>query len=445
MELFELLSFNDYFRNSQPLFEASTLSKIEGLPKKMIGAIHQKEEHRSERYKNLGYVHQGGSPVTLQYTYFRPSHEIEIPEPISFKGRRVPPPEGVERTAWYSDFAQYLQDLPNGPIAVLLAVPSDDVYLYLYYKQKWGGGPNAGGQQYAILVWDRDAKEAVDFGFVGLTTEGVEKTLVRQVHRTKGGNTNGKVQEYISSLTGGAPSLKKKVLAYELEVVPEPRGKSEERKEAKTSMSLDVLRVFAEKYSRIMENAKPQIKNKIVAEISNSANSYSDPDLPVPAEIAKFARSLSTNPASTLVYLFKKMKDFRKSIYSEGGGAYQKTIGYDLSDEKTIGAKLGLGYRDNYDVQFIEDPKDTRISQYDRRARRLDNEKVRRQIPSSGEYADVASMIKTHTLDNVLHKFAFYIMTGRIDAPAVNMLALLGIDPNSPDLEGLPDFEEWTL
>lgn len=445
MELFELLSFDDYFKNSGQLFEASTLSKIEGLPKKMIGAIHQKEEHRSEKYKNLGYVHQGGSPVTLQYTYNRPSHEIEIPEPISFRGRRVPPPEGVERTAWYTDFAQYLQDLPNGPIAVLLAVPEDEVYLYLYYKQKWGGGPNAGGQQYAILVWDREAKEAVDFGFVGLTTEGVEKTLVRQVHRTKGGNTNGKVQEYISSLTGGAPSLKKKVLAYELQVSESTREKTAERREAKTSMSLDLIRVFADRYAKIMGDAKPQVKNKIVADINATQDRHSNGgELAVPAEIIKFAAALGTDPGTTANYLFSKMKDFREALYKEGGGAYQKTSGYDLADEKAVGLKLGR-WIGNYDVIHIEDPKDTRVSSYDRRARRLDNEKVRRKIPAAGEYADVPSMIKAHTLDNVLHKFAFYIMTGRIDAPAVNVLALLGIDPNSPDLEGLPDFEEWTL
>lgn len=444
MELFELLSFDDYFKNTTQLFEASTLAKVEGLPKKMIGAIHQKEEHRSEKYKNLGYVHQGGSPVTLEYKYFRPSHDIELPAPLTFRGRRVAPPEGVERTAWYTDFAQYLQDLPNGPIAVLLAVPEDEVYLYLYYKKKWGGGPNAGGQQYAILVWDREAKEAVDFGFVGLTTEGVEKTLVRSVHRTKGGNTNGKVQEYISSLTGGAPSLKKKVLAYELEVVASPREKAEERRNVKTSMSLDLIRVFADKYARIMGSAKPQVKNKILAEISESSNPYNNEDVPVPAEVRKFATELGTNPQAALQYLFTKMKEFRQKLYKEGGGAYQKTIGYDLADENQIGSKLGL-WRGGYTLAYIDDPKDTRVSQYDRRARRLDNEKVKRQIPASGEYADVSSMIKTHTLDNVLHKFAFYIMTGRIDAPAVNVLALLGIDPNSPDLEGLPDFEEWTL
>ena len=442
MELFELLSFNDYSRNSGQLYEASTRSQIEGLPKKLIGAIHQKEEHRSERYKNLGYVHQGGSPVTLQYKYDRPSHDIDIPEPTLFRGRRVSPPADVERTAWYTDFAQYLQDLPNGPTAVLLTVPEDDVYLYLYYKQKWGGGPNAGGQQYAILVWDRDAKEAVDFGFVGLTTEGVEKTLVRQVHRTKGGNTNGKVQEYIKSLSGGAPSLKKKVRAYELEVTPKSREKTAERTEAKTSMSLDLIRVFAEKYAKIMGNAKPQIKGKILSEINSI--SAGGADIQIPMEINSFAAALGTNPASTLAYLFTKMKDFREDLYKESGGAYQKTIGYELSDEASVGSKLGI-YRENYQVNFIEDPKDTRISAYDRRARRLDNEKVKRKIPASGEYAEVASLIKSHTLDNVLHKFAFYIMTGRIDSPAVNMLALLGIDPNSPDLEGLPDFEEWTL
>jgi len=442
MELFELLSFNDYSRNSGQLFEASTLSQIEGLPKKLIGAIHQKEEHRSERYKNLGYVNQGRSAVVIKYEYYRPSHDINIPEPILFRGRRVAPPADVERTAWYTDFAQYLQDLPNGPTAVLLTVPEDDVYLYLYYKQKWGGGPNAGGQQYAILVWDRDTKESVDFGFVGLTTEGVEKTLVRPEHYIKGGNTNGKVQEYIKSLTGGAPSLKKKVRAYELEVTPKSREKTAERTEAKTSMSLDLIRVFAEKYAKIMGNAKPQIKGKILSGINSfSAGGTS---IQIPVEINSFAAAIGTNPASTLVYLFTKMKDFREALYNESGGAYQKTIGYDLADEAVIGSKLGI-YRENYQVDFIEDPDDKRISAYDIGTRRLDDEKVKRKIPASGKYAEIASLIKSHTLDNVLHKFAFYIMTGRIDSPAVNMLALLGINPNSPDLEGLPDFEEWTL
>jgi len=167
-------------------------------------------------------------------------------------------------------------------------------------------------------------------------------------------------------------------------------------------------------------------------------------ELAIPAEISRFAAAIGADPGATFSYLFVKMKEFRENLYKEGAGSYQKTIGYDLADEQAIGKRLGI-WRGNYTVGFIEDPKDTRISGYDRRARRLDNEKVRRQIPSAGEYAEVASMIKAHTLDNVLHKFAFYMMTGRIDAPAVNVLALLGIDPNSPELEGLPDFEEWTL
>jgi hypothetical protein len=207
-------------------------------------------------------------------------------------------------------------------------------------------------------------------------------------------------------------------------------------------MSLDLIRVFAEKYAKIMGNAKPQIKGKILSEINSI--SAGGADIQIPMEINSVAAAIGTNPASTLAYLFTKMKDFREDLYKESGGAYQKTIGYELSDEASVGSKLGV-YRGNYQVNFIEDPKDTRISAYDRRARRLDNEKVKRKIPASGEYAEVASLIKTHTLDNVLHKFAFYIMTGRIDSPAVNMLALLGIDPNSPDLEGLPDFEQWVL
>ncbi len=138
------------------------------------------------------------------------------------------------------------------------------------------------------------------------------------------------------------------------------------------------------------------------------------------------------------------MRDFRQKLWQEGKGAYQKTSGFDLKDEVDAGNSVAH-WQSRYNLQHGEDPKDTRVSRYDQRARRLDNEKVRRQIPLAGEYADIPSMIKAHTLDNVLHKFMFYIMTGRIDSPAVNVLALLGIDPNSPDLEGLPDFEQWTL
>lgn len=441
----DLLSFNHFSGGSQSIFEASTLATISGLPKQMIGAIHQKEEHRSDRYKNLGYVHQGGSPVTLQYKYFRPSHDIEVPAPITFTGRKVAPPAGVERTSQYTDFAQYLQDLPNGPIGVLIARPEDEVFLYLYYKQKWGGGPNAGGQQYAIIVWDRDTKEAVDFGFVGLTTEGVDKTLVRSVHRTKGGNTNGKVQEYVNSLSGGAPRRNKPVLAYEFNIEQTgedlPREKTQSRTKAKEVTSVDLIRVFAQRYANLIDNAKVETLRKLREQIRNVS-----PVQPsqTPAEVRTFATNIGEDLGQTYAFLYVKMRDFRAKLWAEGQGAYQKTSGFDLEEEITLGGNI-TNWSGQYHFNLGEDPKDTRVSRYDRRARRLDSDKVRRQIPLSGEYADIPSMIKAHTLDNVMHKFMFFILTGRIDSPAVNVLALLGIDPNSADLEGLPDFEQWTL
>lgn len=434
-----LLSFGNYIgAHSVPLFEASNLAKIQGMPKEMVSAIHQKEEHKSEKYKSLGYVNMGGAPVTLEYTSFRPSHDIEIPAPITFTGRKVPPPEGSARTAYYTDFAQYLQDLPNGPLSVLIARPEDEAFLYLYYKQKWGGGPNKGGQQYAILVWDREAKEAVDFGFVGLTTEGVEKTLVRRVHQAKGGNTNAKVQEYVSSLGEGAPRRNKPVVAYEFEVTRQPRGIRTKREESAVITSTDLIRVFAKRYAKIMEDAKPELKNRIMTKISGVNRPYQD--LEVYPEIKQFADALGSPYNETFVFLYEAIRDFRKELFTAGGGAYRKTDGYELEQE--YDANTNLPYNQRYSVSREYDPKDTRSMQM---FRNISREKVRRDLPKPGEYASIDSMIKTHSLDNTLHKFMFYMMTGRIDSPAVNILALLGIDADSEDLMGLPDFETWTL
>jgi len=435
MNTFELHSFNNYI--AAALLEASNLTKT-GIPKEMVSAIHQKEEHRSEKYKTLGYVNMGGRPVTLPYKSFTPSHDIEIPAPITFTGRKVPPPADVERTAYYTDFAQYLQDLPNGPLSIILSEPSSEVYLYLYYKQKWGGGPNAGGQQYAIIVWDREKGEAVDFGFVGLTTEGVEKRLVRSVHQMKGGNTNGKVQEYISSLSGGGPSRTVPVYSYELEVEPIARSKREERGTRRAITSLDIIRVFTERYAGLVSKANTKIKSKLADKISEVRPS----GIEAPAEVKKFAAGVGASADETYRFLYDSLVDFRKKLWEEGKGAYHKTSGFDLEAENELAN--GIVYNP-YRVARGVDPKDTRISPGDRRARSVDADKIARKIPLPGEYADIQSMIKAHTLDGVLHRYMFFMLTGRIDSPAVNVLALLGIDPNSEYLQGLPDFEKWVL
>jgi hypothetical protein len=66
-------------------------------------------------------------------------------------------------------------------------------------------------------------------------------------------------------------------------------------------------------------------------------------------------------------------------------------------------------------------------------------------LPVAGGYASIQSIIKAHTLDGALHRFLYYTLTGKITAPKVNILAMLGIDPEQEDFTGLPDFETWTL
>jgi hypothetical protein len=449
MDNFELFSFNSFLNAAySPIFEASNLSKT-GMPKKLISAIHQKLEHRSEVYPELGYVNMGGKAVTLEYKYFRPTHDIEVPEPLVFTGRKVPPPAGVARTAHYTDFAQYLQDLPNGPLNLLLAIPDKEVFVFLYFKKKWGGGPNEGGQQYAIIAWDKDENNAVDFGFLGLTTEGVEKNLVRIPHKLKGGNTNAKVQEYINSLGGGAPSRETPLYAYEFEVKEEARKSRETREKGATVLSLDLLRVFANKYSKII-SAMPDDKK---AELASKINGEYISARSVPAEIITFAQQLGESPERTYGFLIKSMVDFRKKMFEEGGGSYQRESGYSLEEENIILSDILDTYgRGKYDIsRQIEQPSkrfpmgDTRIDPNKRRARSLTPDKKARRVPMAGDYASIESMIKAHTLDGVLHRFMWFITSGKITAPSRNVLALLGIDPNSDILQGLPDFESWRL
>ena len=440
MSSIELKSFRGFLNYS--LLEASNLAKT-GIPKKMISAIHQKEEHRSEKYKNLGYVYQGGADVTIPYKFFRPGHDIEVPEPITFTGRKVPPPAGSTRTAHYTDFAQYLQDLPNGPISVLLAIPDKEVFLYLYYKQKWGGGPNAGGQQYALIAWDKDANEAVDMMFRGLTTEGVEKRLVRDAHQTKGGNTNAKVQEFVNSLGEGAPRRNNPVYVYEFAENTMPRERQRFRKERSTITSADLLRVFASRYSRVIARAA-QKDNKYAEKLATKIGEARASGIPSP-EVSELASTLGSDPRKTMYFLYNSMKNFRNEIWKAGRGAYQKTSGFELEEENSAARELGIGAP--YVMQKIADPKDTRRSVEGPRARMVDPEKIKRQLPLSGEYASIQSLIKAHGVEGTLHKFMFYLMTGRIDSPAVNVLTLLGLDVDidADLLKGLPDFENWTL
>ena len=121
-----MLNFLDFIGTS--LLEKSTLSKT-GIPVEMIRAIHQKEEHRSEKYQLLGKVHKAGQPKTIPHTYFKPEHDIDVPTPSVFTGRPIPPPPGSTRKSSYTDFAQYLQDITPGPISVLITRPENEIYI----------------------------------------------------------------------------------------------------------------------------------------------------------------------------------------------------------------------------------------------------------------------------------------------------------------------------
>jgi hypothetical protein len=187
-----------------------------------------------------------------------------------------------------------------------------------------------------------------------------------------------------------------------------------------------------------MEDAKPELKTRISNNISRVTSPYQD--LTMYPEIKQFADALGSSYNYTFVFLYETMRDFRKKLFEAGGGAYRKTDGYELEQERDENANIPYGAR--YQVSREDDPKDTRNP---RGPRNISSEKVKRSLPKSGEYAAIDSMIKTHSLDNTLHKFMFYLMTGRIDSPAVNVLALLGIDADSDDLQGLPDFETLTL
>lgn len=410
------------------ILEASTLAKAH-LPKEMIKAIHQKEEHRSQKYKNLGKVHQAQREVTLEYEYYRPTHDIEIGEPITFTGRLVPPPVGSARTSQYPDMAQFLQDIPSGPIGVLLTRPQDEVYLYLYHKTKWGGGPerskkaNAegasgggqGGQQYAVIVWDREAKEAVDYGFHALTTDGVEKSLVRKVHEVKGGNTNQKVQEYILNTGNGAPKRDRPVYGYVLKIGGEARKKRTER--STDDLSMDLIRVFSARMERLIDRMKPKTKEKFVDNIKETGALWG---MGISPEEKALADKLGVSEKALMNFLFTKMKDFRKQMFTSGVGAYDKESGFNLEKEKGTFA----GSNGDYTMKYDFDPEDKRP---EIKPRTNSNTPLKRKLPQPGEYASIKSMIKKHTVDGVLNKYFAFLVTGKLLDPDADLMGLLGV------------------
>ena len=325
-------TFVKTFRDSYALFEASTLSKT-GMPKSMISAIHQKEEHRSDKYQKLAHVKRGKAPLTMQYKYFVPSHEIEVSSPLLFTGRKVADPKGLRKSE-YPDLAQFLIDLPMGPIRVLIASADNDFWLYLYHKS-----PRQNGEQYAVIIWDKDKKIAEDYGFVGVTTEGVEKKLVRDVHHDKGGNRNDKIQELIFQLTGG-PSRSNPISVYEfdIDVEKEPRVKREKRAplSEQETPSLTFIDNFANTYADLFAKLGSKAKTAIGGKAISS--SHYDAALTEQASkmpgIQKMAKAVDMPESKVLSSLFNTFTIFRSESFDKAAtnkdelrGLYKPTDG----------------------------------------------------------------------------------------------------------------------
>ena len=438
----------------QALFETSTLSKT-GMPKQMISAIHSKLEHFSEKYPRMGHTYRGGAAIPMPYQHFTPSHDIEIEEPLIVTGRKtnVDPYSGREIRSQYTDFHWFIESLPFGPNRVLIANPDLEFFMYIYDKSKSKGAP---GMQYAIMYWDKDTKKAVDFGYSELTTRAVDRSEIRSVHDTKGGNRSDKIQEFVRTVTrtgdkAYAPSPTKPLYIYKLGLditgAEEPRTTRETRKvSGETALSKDVIAVFADKYANILPKLKPAKLNALVSEINNfKKTSYA----PAPQSVVKLADSLGVDKDRLHQFLFGKFRDFRKEIFEEGRSrtkegisSYPKTSGFELEEENAYSKKNfgGWNYSTEYSIKTKSFSPDEERRRTETGQREAQPEQYRRSLPVPSEYASIQGLIKMHTLDGILSKFAWFLTTGQIKFPEVSIAGLLGI--TGEELRGA-GIEDW--
>ena len=426
------------------IFEDSNLSQL-GLPKEMIRKIHTKEEHYTEKYPQMGHTYKSRSAVPMPYKYFIPSPDIEIPEPIKLRGRKSnrSPFQDKEVRSEYTDFAWYLQSIPFGEIRIFVVNKDIDFFMFLYHKQPSKG---ATGEQYAVMAWDPERKKVVDYGYSELTTSGVDRSQLRGVHDTKGGNTNGKIQEFVRAMTrqGGkkyAPSLEKPLYVYALPVTPEyePRVTREARTAAKgETLSTDFLRVFASKFAKLVSRANPTIQEKLINQIDSMTSSYGSK-----IEFSEVASALGSDPGRTQTWLYIKFRDFRKELFEEGRGrtqgapsAYTKTSGFELEKESTEANSIGVPtYGARYQVTKKKFSPDEETADPETGYREAQPEKYKRELPVAGEYASIPSIIATHTLDGAIDKFAAFLVTGKIKTPEISIAGALGITMDDADDE----------
>jgi hypothetical protein len=424
------------------IFEDSNLSQL-GLPKDMIRKIHTKEEHYTEKYPQMGHTYKSRAAIPMPYKYYIPSPDIEIPEPLKLRGRKSTrsPFQDKEVRSEYTDFAWYLQSIPFGEIRIFIVNKEIDFFMFLYHKQPSKG---ATGEQYAVMAWDPERKKVIDYGYSELTTSGVDRSQLRGVHDTKGGNTNGKIQEFVRAMTRQgekkyAPSLEKPLYVYVLPVTPtaEPRTTRETRTSAKgETVSTDFLRVFASRFAKIASKAKPQIQERLVNAIDNERPStVKDP------EFDELATALGSDAGRSQYWLYQNFAKFRQELFEEGRGrvqgapsAYTKTSGFELEKENQEASSRGFWLK-LYRVNTKKFSPDEEGADPETGFREAQAEKYKRELPVAGEYASIPSIIATHTLDVAIDKFAAYLVTGKIKAPEVSIAGLLGVTMDDTENE----------
>ncbi len=490
------------FKNFQYLNEASSLDTL-GIPKGMVAAIHQKEEHWA-KYNRRGHMYRGGTAKGIEYKYFRPSHDVKIEDPIILTGRKsnTSPYSGKTIKSQYTDFSWFLDSLeavtsiegdydkseeenygrrvvhrPLGrQMRILFVNKENGLYMYLYNKAKSKG---ASGAQYAIINWDPVAKVAVDHGFSELTTRGVDRSQIRKAHGQfnsdgelvtgKGGNTNAKVQEYIKSATqvSGrreyAPSPNFTLEVHRISVdetgITEPRETSAGR-ESKSLLSGDVLRLFAKQYANILPKIKPEQLDPLKVKIE-SMRSYSSKEQP--EEITELAKALGLNDengtaaANLYLYLYNTFRNFRSEIYEEGrsrledsASSYPKSAGFDLQAENDwadtfLGRSRAARYSYNSktfspdEEGKTQDEIDAMNASDDREAQ---PEKIKRSLPTAGEYASIKGIVNKHTTDGMFGKFAWFLLTDKIKFADASLASMMGISVES-DVDDNTEEDSW--
>ena len=418
------------------IFEDSNLSQI-GLPKAMIKKIHTKEEHYSSQYPQMGHTYKSRAAIPMPYQYFIPSADIEIPEPIKLRGRKSnrSPFQDKEVKSEYTDFAWYLQSIPFGAIRIFVVNPDIDFFMFLYHKQASKG---ATGEQYAVMAWDPETRRVIDYGYSELTTSGVDRSQIRGVHDTKGGNTNGKIQEFVRALTrqGGkkySPSLEKPLWIYNIKVEPatEPRVTRETRTSGKLkSNTLDFLRVLADRFSKIIpklgEEKKEAFQIKIKQEYTYAPKNYGN----VP-EFKLLGDAIGMKEEQTFNWLNSLLVKFRKELFEEGRArsagsksAYDTTSGYELEQDNYLFAGL---YGNSYIISKQSYSPDEEGPNPETGFREAQAEKYKRRLPLAGEYASIPSMIAKHSLDGIVDKFIAFAVTGKIKTPKLSIEGAFGI------------------